>query len=158
MFYFNILSSKVLVHWIEPNAQFIHSVWPDKWFFKNLFYISSPSHTMSEPSIRFNSMNQHFWAQNIKIYHENNNKNATLPNHLVTRSHLPANQHQFLDDIFNFVSSKNWCLLAGKWLRVSKNILQSGNFYYFCAIFLYSEHNRVGSLSWTYRSVRTRCA
>ena len=34
--------------------------------------------------------------------------------------------HHFLDEIFIFVSSTNWCLLAGKWLRVSKMIWQSG--------------------------------
>ena len=28
-------------------------------------------HTASELSDRFNSMNQHFWAQNIKMYHKN---------------------------------------------------------------------------------------
>ena len=48
---------------------------------------------------------------------------------LLTRSHMPANQHQFLDDIFIFVSSKNWCMLAGKWLHVSKKIQQSGIFF-----------------------------
>ena len=31
-------------------------------------------HTASEPSGRVNSMNQHFWLQNIKIYHKNNKK------------------------------------------------------------------------------------
>ena len=31
-------------------------------------------HTASEPSSRVNSMNQHFWLQNIKIYHKNNRK------------------------------------------------------------------------------------
>ena len=41
-------------------------------------------HTVSEPSVRFNSMNQHFWAQNIEIYHKNNNKSTTLSNHLAT--------------------------------------------------------------------------
>ena len=54
---------------------------------------------------------------------------------LLTRSHMPANQHQFLDVIFIFLSSKNWCLLAGKWLRVCKKILQSGIFYYFMLYF-----------------------
>ena len=32
------------------------------------------AHTASEPSGRFNLMNQHFWLQNIKIYHKNNTK------------------------------------------------------------------------------------
>ena len=31
-----------------------------------------PPHTSSEPSGRFNSMNQHFWLQNTKIYHKDN--------------------------------------------------------------------------------------
>ena len=52
---------------------------------------------------------------------------------LLTGSHMPANQHQFLDDIF--ISSKNWCLLAGKLLRVSKKILQSHIYYYSYDIF-----------------------
>ena len=42
---------------------------------------------------------------------------------------MPANQHQFLDDIFIFVSSKNWCWLAGKWLCARKKIWQSGIFF-----------------------------
>ena len=41
-------------------------------------------HTASKTSDSFNSMNQHFWAQNIKIYHKNDKKNATLPNHLAS--------------------------------------------------------------------------
>ena len=28
-------------------------------------------HTVFEPFIRFNLMNQHFWGKNIKIYHKN---------------------------------------------------------------------------------------
>ena len=83
---------------------------------------------MYEPRVRFNSMNQHFWAQNIKMQHKN--KCHICKIFLSTRSHMPANQHQFLDDIFIFVSSKNWCWLAGKWLHVSKKILQSGIFFY----------------------------
>ena len=54
---------------------------------------------------------------------------------LLTQSHLPASQHQFLDDTKIKLSSKNWRWLAGKWLCVSKKILQSDNFYYFYAIF-----------------------
>ena len=54
---------------------------------------------------------------------------------LFTQSHMPANQHQFLDDIF-ILMSKNWCCwVAGKWFRVSKKILQSGISYYFYAMF-----------------------
>ena len=64
-------------------------------------------------------MNQHFCAKNIKIYLKNNRKSATLQN-------LPASKHQFLDDIFIFLSSKNWCLIAGKWLHVRQMIWQSG--------------------------------
>ena len=48
---------------------------------------------------------------------------------LLTPSHMPTNQHQFLDDIFIFVTCKNWCLLAGKWLHVSKKILQLWYFF-----------------------------
>ena len=66
---------------------------------------------------------------------------------LLAEKKLPASQYQFLDDVFIFASSKNWCCLAGKWLRVCKKILQSGIFYYFYAIFLYSGLKRVGSLS-----------
>ena len=50
---------------------------------------------------------------------------------LLAQSHLPANQHQFLDDTKIKISSKNWCWLAGKWLRASWNIWQSGIYYYF---------------------------
>ena len=39
---------------------------------RQLFHVRE--HTASELSVRFNSMNQHFWAQNIKIYHKNNKK------------------------------------------------------------------------------------
>ena len=50
-------------------------------------------------------------------------KNAILPNLLAYPIHMIANQHQFLDDIFIFVSSKNWCLLAiSKWLCACKKI------------------------------------
>ena len=53
-------------------------------------------------------------------------------------SHLPASQHQFLEDISIFVTSKNWCWLAGKWLRVCKKILQSGFFLLFlCYILIF---------------------
>ena len=31
--------------------------------------VDNAIHTTSEPSVRFNSMNQHFWGQNFKIYH-----------------------------------------------------------------------------------------
>ena len=63
-------------------------------------------HTTSKQSGRINSMNQHFWLQNIKIYHKNNKKC-----HFAKYSslHEATYQHQFLDDIFIFVSSKNWC-------------------------------------------------
>ena len=37
-------------------------------------HVSQSRHTTSEQSGRFNSMNQHFWLQNIKIYHKINNK------------------------------------------------------------------------------------
>ena len=39
-----------------------------------LFLNPDSSNTASELSGRFNSMNQHFWLQNIKIYHKNNKK------------------------------------------------------------------------------------
>ena len=42
----------------------------------------------------------------------------------LTQSHLPASKHQFLDDTKIKISSKNWCLLATKWLRVSKKIFK----------------------------------
>ena len=54
---------------------------------------------------------------------------------LLAQSHMPANQHQFLDDTKIKTSLKKWCLLAGKWLRVSKMIWQNGIFYYFFDIF-----------------------
>ena len=41
---------------------------------RGLMTLKIHTHTMSEPSDRFNSMNQPFWAQNIKIYHKNNKK------------------------------------------------------------------------------------
>ena len=53
--------------------------------------------TMSELSIRFNSMNQCFWAQNIKIYHK---KMPLCQIILLTLSHMPASKHQFFNDIF----------------------------------------------------------
>ena len=36
------------------------------------------AHTASEPSIWVNSMNKHFWAQNIKTYHKNDFKKFHL--------------------------------------------------------------------------------
>ena len=40
-------------------------------------YFVLMKHTASEPSGRVNSMNKHFWLQNTKIYHKNN-ENASL--------------------------------------------------------------------------------
>ena len=57
-------------------------------------------------------------------------KNITLPNHLAyTKPYASQPAPPILDDIF--VLSKNWCLLAGKWLCVSQMIWQSGISYYF---------------------------
>ena len=57
---------------------------------------------------------------------------------------MPANQHQFLDNIFIFVSSKNWCLLAGKWLRVSKKILQSSSIFYIFFVLYFNILSSIG--------------
>ena len=54
-------------------------------------------YTASKPSIRFNSMNQQFWAQNIKMYNKIEIiNNATLPNLLACfqKKNLPASKHQ----------------------------------------------------------------
>ena len=45
--------------------------------------VTISDHTATEPSVRFNLMNQHFWAQNITIYHKNNkNKKCHFANYL----------------------------------------------------------------------------
>ena len=75
---------------------------------------------------------------------------------LLTQSHMPANQHQFLDDIFIFVSSKNWCLLAGKWLHVSKNILQSGNFFFIIFMQYFYILSTIGLVHWVEPIARFR--
>ena len=80
------------------------------------------SHTASELSIRFNSMNQHFWAQNIKVYHKNNKKC-----HFAKSSGL----HQFLDDTKIKISFKNWCLLAGNYGCGCKDDLVKWHFLFF---------------------------
>ena len=54
---------------------------------------------------------------------------------LLTQSHMPASKHQFLDDTKIKISYKNWCLLAGIWLRVNKIIWQNGIFFNFYDIF-----------------------
>ena len=46
-------------------------------------------------------------------------KNATLPNILACTKPFTSQQAPIADDIFTFVSFKNWCLLAGLWLRAS---------------------------------------
>ena len=66
-------------------------------------------HTAYEPSGRINSMNQHFWLQNIKIYHENNKKCYFAKYSSLHEAFYQPMSTNFLDDIFIFVSSKNWC-------------------------------------------------
>ena len=66
---------------------------------------------------------------------------------LLARSHMPANQHQFLDDISIFVSSKNWCLLASKLLRASKKIWQNGIFIIIFMIY-FNILNSLGLVQW----------
>ena len=104
-------------------------------------------HTLLLPSDRFNSMNQHFWTQNIKIYHK---KNAPLLNHLACAK-LYSSQPALAK------LPKIGSCLADIWLCASKMIWQSGIFYYFYNIFYYLWLKSIGSLSWTYRSVQTRC-
>ena len=74
-------------------------------------------------------------------------ENATLQIFLLAQSHIPANQHQFWDDIFIFVSSENWCLLAGNFFSGSKIIWQSGIFFISFMIYIWAQS--VGSLIWT---------
>ena len=76
-----------------------------------LAFSNSIMHTASEPSGRINSMDQHFWLQNIKIYQKNNNKkNDSLPN-------IPACTRLVLAKLVTFFCP-------------SLNIWQIGIFYY----------------------------
>ena len=65
-------------------------------------------------------------------------KNGTLQIIWSIWSHLPASMHQYLDDTKIQLSSKNWCWLVGIWLCVSYLIWQSGIFYYFYVIEIFS--------------------
>ena len=67
---------------------------------------------------------------------------------LLTQSHLPASKHQFLDDTKIKISSKKWCLLSGKWLHVSKVILQSGIFFYYFYDILFYILGSIGLVHW----------
>ena len=59
----NIISDrKVKISW-----KFTHIFSSKLVIFLSFFHGIVSTHTMFEPSIWFNSMNQHFWAQNIKL-------------------------------------------------------------------------------------------
>ena len=75
---------------------------------------------MSELSNKFNSMNQHFWAQNIKTYIKNNKKKPLCQIILHAEKKFPPSMHQFLDDIFNIVVSKKWHLLGGNFFLYAR--------------------------------------
>ena len=92
-------------------------------------------HTASELSIRFNSMYQPFWSQNIKIYHKKIKKMPLCKIFLCTRSHLPASQHQFLDDTKIKITSKNWCWLAGKCFMYARRFCKVAFFIIFMIYF-----------------------
>ena len=64
------------------------------------------SHTKSEWSVWFNLMNQHFWAQNIKIVYYKNDKIC----------HFSAKSSCIQDNFKHYIIfswSKNGCLLSG---------------------------------------------
>ena len=66
---------------------------------------------------------------------------------LVTLAIYQPTSTNFQMIFFIFVSSKNWCLLAGKWLCVSLMIWQKGIYYYFYDMFKYFGPKSVGSLN-----------
>ena len=51
----------------------------------------------------------------IKMYHKNNKKMPLCQIIWLTRSHLPASKHQFIDDTKIKISSKNWYLFL--WMQ-----------------------------------------
>ena len=89
-------------------------------------------HTSSEPSGRVSSMNQHFWLQNVKIYHKNNRKYHFAKYYSLQKKSYQLASTQFLDDTKLKISSKNWCWQAGNFF------LQAGIFgkVAFCIIFI----------------------
>ena len=71
MLYFNILSSKVLVHWVEPIARFSHGVWfrgQNQLLFWNCFF----------PKLCF----QIFWALCAESEWKTRNSSNCFENHI----------------------------------------------------------------------------
>ena len=58
------------------------------------------AHTAPELSVRFNSMNQHFWAQNIKTYNKNNKEC-----HFAKSSFINNNSYQLASTNFQMIFS-----------------------------------------------------
>ena len=71
-------------------------------------HISRIEHTVPWLRIRWYPMNQHFYFG---------------PNNLLTS--MKINKHQFLNDIFIFVSYKTWCLLADKKIFLQARIFEN---------------------------------
>ena len=117
-------------------------------------------YTMSEPSNRINSMNQHFLLQNIKVVNYRCIKNVTLPNILACTKPF-ASQLTGKKALCNFKWYFFYPKIGSIW-RVNCSLQarifdKVAFFYHFYEIFLYFDvKSVVGSLNLSYSLVHMR--